>query len=123
MNEAAKRAAELANAVRPESCVPYTEKQMQEWPGVTRAFVDFIQHVSDVAERSDKAHEKSGLLETEPVRKALRALILPKPKPDPLLEAIKSCIYALDGIEADFADALRAELAQRNARIVFGDEQ
>jgi len=123
MNEAAKRAAELANAVRPESFVPYTEKEMEEWRGVTRAFVKYIQHVSNVAERVEAAIPPLPNLTAElhDALAELRALILPKPKPDPLVEALIWCNEPFADVVKQ-ASVIRAELAKRGGRIVFEDD-
>ena len=43
---------------------------------------------------------------------------IPKPDPDPLVEAVKACEYAtLDAIEPEFAKSLRAALAARGYEV------
>lgn len=129
-SEAAKRAAELANGVRQETDRLFTAQDFAGNLGpVHRAYLELIQHVSDVAERvieTGKAYEESGSkLQSEEFYasakaiNALRALILPKPA-DPLTEVWVATLNSPNGIRN--LDAFRAELAKRGGRIVFGDE-
>jgi len=100
-NEAEKRAAKLIG---------------EETPGqhhcdqTYRAFVKFIQRVSDLVEN---------YMNGAGYYKDLNVLILPKPA-DPLVEAMaKALHFQPRGCDAE---ALRAELAKRGGSIVFGDE-
>ena len=69
MTQAAKRAEELAKA--------YMEKNPVDYASDRAVLHDYIQHVSDVAERVLTSHVNS--TEAEKADEALRALILPKP--------------------------------------------
>ena len=117
-SEAARRAAELANAeCRGDQFVSstfcggvYPER---------KAFVKFIQHVSDVAERVERINESNGWYGPDTIAKLqddFRALILPKPV-DPLVEVWASTLNSPNGIRN--LDAFRAELAKRGGRVVF----
>lgn len=69
---AAKRAAELANA--------YMEKNPVDYASDRSVLHDYIQHVSDVAERLEPILDKIPLSgENDAARELLRAFILPKP--------------------------------------------
>lgn len=117
MNEAAKRAAELANDCRPNgfSHEPYTANDFEEGSEIgydAEAFRKYIQHVSDVAERVSKRYDMGSGHYDE-----LRALILPKPV-DPLVEAC----FALGRGAIPIAD-LRTELAKRGLTLALIGEQ
>ena len=80
MNEAAKRAAKLANGVRQEVDRVFTAQDFAGNLGpVPRAYLELIQHVSEVAKQAKRDLEA---LTKGPI-KYLDALILPKPV-DPL---------------------------------------
>ena len=115
MSQAAKRAAELTNACQPSSLFSAIDFEPGSECGYdAEAFRKFIQHVSDVAEKSTNDY-----FNQSEAREQLRALILPKPA-DPLAEAfsaaVENCVP-----HGSLLEALRAELAERNARIVIGD--
>jgi hypothetical protein len=152
MNEAAKRAAELANI---RAALDYADINIcthedthrggvlwticgacdtkwaddeggfkpSPWPKLLEAAIDelheamkFRQHVSVVAERI-----ASGEYTDRDTDEALRSLILPKPKSDPLVAVLKdACRFAVKDSDVE---AFRQALAKRNARIVIGDEQ
>ena len=79
MNEAAKRAAELANERISANRLKYKPDEFERTDAFEncQAFARFIQHVSDVAERVLTSHVNS--TEAEKADEELRALILPKP--------------------------------------------
>lgn len=116
-NEAAKHAAELANAEgsfrgwgatywKPESFIDAEST-------VFAAFAKYIQRVSDVAERCLTAADNEIAARANA---DLRALILPKPV-DPLVEAICKTFGADIAGPGDI-DKFRAELAKRGLTIV-----
>lgn len=111
MNQAAKRAAELANAETRKRYATYTPAMFM--PGFASpsqgALVKLIQQVSDVAKRV-LAGEYT-MLSADATD--LRALILPDDA-DPLAEAIKGAsITGRPVTWEEKASALRAELAAR----------
>ena len=104
--EAAKRAAELANAEHPHDL--YSGENVGHSPQ-GRALIKLIQRISDMEER---------FLETG-LDVDLRALILPKPI-DPLTEILRK--FGGSVVTQQDAFDFRAELQKRGGRIVFDGE-
>jgi len=120
--EAARRAAELGNAELDGDLQFFTREHMENWRGVTRAFVKHIERVSDVVERA-LPHMPDDYFAARAVVCDLRALILPKPA-DPLVEALTEaremggCVTFEE--EAEF---IRSSLAKRGLRVASDGEQ